>query len=331
MEKAFGLFGAAILAAFVAGTAPSLAEDKVLALVVKGVDDPFFDLMHQGCEKWNKENTGSGYKCFYTGPAMTSDEAAQVPMLEDLMTKGVAAMAISPTNGPTVANLIKRQKPTIPIITVDADLLAADHALRRTFVGSDSYQMGEKFAEALKKLKPNGGKICLQLATAATDNINRRAAGTRDGLAGNKGTDRLAGQNGWTEVEGCPVYSNGDIALANKQLADVLLANPDLDAFVPMGGWAQFGQQAYAQSIDQFKDRLDSGKLVVVSGDTGDTNLDALKNGRSTVNIGQRPFELGYRAAVVMLDLINGKTVEDPVNVDFDVCTKATLETCLAR
>ncbi len=51
------------------------AADKTLALVVKGLDNPFFDLIRQGCEKANTEL--KGYKCYYTGPASTADEAGE--------------------------------------------------------------------------------------------------------------------------------------------------------------------------------------------------------------------------------------------------------------
>ena len=39
-------------------------------------------------------------------------------------------------------------------------------------------------------------------------------------------------------------------------MQDVFTANPDLDAFILVGGWAQFGPQAYAQVAEQVKDRL---------------------------------------------------------------------------
>lgn len=40
------------------------AQDKTLAIVVKGLDNPFFEQINLGCQKWNKENAGKGYKCF---------------------------------------------------------------------------------------------------------------------------------------------------------------------------------------------------------------------------------------------------------------------------
>ena len=72
MRKALTLIAAA---GFVAAAGGASAADKQLVIVVKGLDNPFFEAIHQGCEKWNKENAGKGWHCFYTGPASTSDEA----------------------------------------------------------------------------------------------------------------------------------------------------------------------------------------------------------------------------------------------------------------
>ncbi len=77
---------------------PAFAADKTLALVVKGLDNPYFDLMHQGCDRANKELNKQGYTCYYTGPATAADESAEVQIIDDLLTKGVASMAISPAN-----------------------------------------------------------------------------------------------------------------------------------------------------------------------------------------------------------------------------------------
>jgi ribose transport system substrate-binding protein len=45
-------------AALAFGAGPALAK-KQLVIVVKGLDNPFFEAIHQGCEKWNSENASS--------------------------------------------------------------------------------------------------------------------------------------------------------------------------------------------------------------------------------------------------------------------------------
>jgi ribose transport system substrate-binding protein len=323
------LAGVGLLAFTLSG--PAMAQKKTLAVVVKGLDNPFFTVLGNGCALWNKENPSSEYTCLYTGPASSADEAGEVQIVEDLINKGVAGIAISPSNAPAMANMLKAKQPKMPIMTIDADLSAADRALRRTYLGTNNYDMGVLMARHLKELNPKGGSVCLQLGNVAADNINARAQGFRDTISGKKGIDRLKGEGGWTEIKGCPLFTNDQIDLANQQMQDTFTANPNLDAFILVGGWAQFGPQAYAQVTDQVMPRLKSKKLVIVAGDTLPPQMDALKAGRSHAQIGQRPFEMGHRAPAVLIDLINGKKVQDPLYTGLDECSAKNLGKCPAQ
>jgi ribose transport system substrate-binding protein len=306
------------------------AQKQTLAVVVKGLDNPFFTVLGNGCAKWNEENPDSEYECLYTGPALTSDEAGEVQLVQDLIAQGVAGIAISPSNAPAMAAMLRAQNPSMPIMTIDADLESADRDLRSTYLGTENYQMGVLMAQHAMDLKPDGGSVCLQLGNVAANNINERAAGFRDTIAGEEGTERLTGQAGWTEIEGCPLYTNDDIATANQQLADVTGSNPDLDAFILVGGWAQFGPEAYAATCEQLRPRLESKDLLIIAGDTLPPQMDALKNGCSHAQIGQRPWEMGHRAPDVLIQLINGEDVEDPLYTGLDECTQENADSCLA-
>ncbi|WP_315834909.1 sugar-binding protein [Bradyrhizobium prioriisuperbiae] len=330
MKKVVMALAATILA-LSAGSA--FAQKKQLVIVVKGLDNPFFEAIHQGCEKWNKENKSSQYNCFYTGPASTSDEAGEAQIVQDMLGKSdTVAMAISPSNAPLIANAIKAAKPKIPIMTIDADLRKEDAALRKTYLGTDNYLMGFRLGDYLKKAKPNGGTVCLIEGNAAADNILRRASGTRDSLSGKKDLDRLKGEGGWTEVAGCPVFTNDDGPRGVQAMQDILAANPKLDAFVIEGGWPLFGApQPYRQLTDQYKAQIANKSLVIVAADTIGDEVALAKEGRVEALVGQRPFEMGYKAPTVMIDLLEGKKVDDPVFTGLDECTRDTVETCIQK
>lgn len=299
--------------------------------MVKGLDNPFFTVLGDGCARWNRENASSEYTCLYTGPASSADEAGQIQVVEDLINKGAAAIAISPSNAPAMGNMLKAKQPKMPIMTIDADLAAADRSLRKTYLGTNNYDMGVLMARHLKQHKASGGGVCLQLGNVAADNINARAAGFRDTISGQKGIAKLNGESGWREIAGCPLFTNDQIDLANQQMADVFTKNPNLDAFILVGGWAQFGPQAYAQVTNQVMAKLKAHQLVIIAGDTLPPQLDALKNGRSHAQIGQRPFEMGYKAPAVMIDLIAGKQVADPLYTGLDECVATNLDKCPAK
>ena len=330
MQKVALAFAAAALT-LSAGSA--LAQKKQVVIIVKGLDNPFFEAMHQGCEKWNRENASSPYQCFYTGPASTSDEAGEAQIVSDILGKSdTAAVAISPSNAPMIANTIKSANPKIPVMTIDADLKKENSALRKTYLGTDNYQMGFRLGEYVKQAKPNGGTVCIIEGNAAADNILRRASGTRDALSGKKGLDRLNGEGGWTEIAGCPVFTNDDGPKGVQAMSDILAANPKLDAFVLEGGWPLFGApQPYRQLTDQVKARLADKSLVITGADTIGDEVAIAKEGRVNALVGQRPFEMGYKAPSVMIDLIEGKKVGDPVFTGLDECTKETADTCIQR
>lgn len=330
MKKLVLLVAAAALAL---SAGPAFAAKKQLVIVVKGLDNPFFEAINQGCQKWNSENADSEYECFYTGPASTSDEAGEAQILQDILTKpDTAAVAISPSNAPLIAQTIRSANPSVPIMTLDADLTVEDAALRKTYLGTDNYLMGYRIGEYIKAAKPNGGTICTIEGNAAADNILRRAQGMRDALSGQKDLAALAGEGGWTEVAGCPVFTNDDGAKGVQAMTDILAANPKLDAFGIMGGWPLFGApQPYRDLFKPYADRIASNDFAIGAADTIGDEIALAKEGLVTALVGQRPFEMGYKAPSVMIDLIEGKPVEDPVFTGLDECTKDTVDTCIQK
>ena len=330
MRKALVLAVAAL--ALAAGSAGAQTK-KQLVIVVKGLDNPFFEAINQGCQKWNKENTSSEYECFYTGPASTSDEAGEAQIVQDMLGKpSTAAIAISPSNAKLIAQTLKTANPTIPVMTLDADLAKEDAGLRKTYLGTDNYTMGARIADYIKKAKPNGGKICTIEGNPGADNILRRAQGMRDVLTGKEGLAELKGEGGWTEVAGCPVFTNDDGAKGVQAMTDILAANPDLDAFGIMGGWPLFGApQPYRDLFKPMADKIAKNEFVIGAADTIGEEVAIAKEGLVTALVGQRPFEMGYKAPSVMLDLIAGKPVEDPVFTGLDECTKDTADTCIQK
>jgi ribose transport system substrate-binding protein len=330
--KYVGLIAAAAALVMVAGTATA-QDKKQLAIVVKGLDNAFFEAINQGCQKWNGENPDSEYTCFYTGPASTSDEAGEAQIIADLLANpNVAAIAISPSNAPLHAQTVKSANPTIPVMTIDADFTAEDASVRKTYLGTDNYLMGYRLGMHLKERKPDGGTVCVIQGNPAADNILRRAQGFRDAITGQEGLAELKGEGGWSEVAGCPVFTNDDGARGVQAMTDILAANPDLDAFGIMGGWPLFmAPQAYRDFARPIADRLASNDFVIVAADTIGEEVAIAKEGLVTALVGQRPFEMGYLAPGVMIKLINGEPVDDPVFTGLDECTKDNADTCIQK
>ena len=323
-------------AAFAAmAAAPSAAQDKyTFALVPKNMNNPFFDQARDGCKKAEAESNGA-FECMYIGPGEHGGGDEQVTIVQDLVAKGVDGIAVSPSNAAAMAVALQAAKDAgIPVLTWDSDLLPENKDLRVAYIGTHNYDIGVNLAKRAMEIKPEGGTVCIQSGGAAAANHNERMQGIRDTLAGRERGEppgeRLTGENGWTEAEGCPLYTDDDFPRAVQQFEDFMAANPDVDAFIPTGGFPQFIPDANRAAVEKYKDKIASGELALVVADTLPVQIDQMKEGLSAGQVGQRPFEMGYKAMMALYDMAQGKPAPaDPTYTGLDVCTPETADTCV--
>jgi ribose transport system substrate-binding protein len=326
---------AAIAALMTLGNGAAQAQEPLdLALVPKNVNNPFFDQARDGCMKAQAELEGQ-IECRYIGPGEHGGGEEQLQMVNDLIAAGVDGIAVSPSNAAAIASaLVQAKAAGIPVLTWDSDLLPENQDLRIAYVGTKNYDIGVNLAKIVQEIKPDGGSICIQSGGAAAANHNERMQGIRDTLGGMTGTtspgEALEGDNGWTEVDGCPLYTDDDFPRSVQQMEDILARYPDLDAFVPTGGFPQFVPDAYRNVASKHKDRIADGSLALVVADTLPVQMELMSEGLSLGQVGQRPFEMGYQTMYFLNDIIrNGKNPADPTYTGLDVCTPETADTCI--
>ncbi len=328
------LLSTAIVAGALTASGAFAADKKfVFALVPKNMNNPFFDQALAGCKKAEKEMAGA-LECLYIGPGEHGGGEEQVQIVNDLIAKKVDGIAVSPSNAAAMAGALEgAKKAGIPVLTWDSDLLAKDKGLRVAYVGTKNYDIGVNIAKAVMKIKPKGGTICIQSGGAAAANHNERMQGIRDTLSGKASKEapgmKLAGDGGWKEADGCPLYTDDDFPRSVQQMEDTLAKYPNLDAFTPTGGFPQFVPDAYRKVAMKYKAKIADGSLALVVADTLPVQMDLMNEGLSKGQVGQRPFEMGYKAMLFLKDLKDGKTVADPTYTGLDVCTPETAKTCI--
>ena len=112
-------------------------------------------------------------------------------------------------------------------------------------------------------------------------------------------------------------------------MEDILAKYPNLDAFMPTGGFPQFLPDAYERML-QVQGQIASGALALVVADTLPVQIELMKKGLSPGQVGQRPFEMGYKAMYFLKDIKDGKPApKDPTYTGLDVCTPKTADTCV--
>ena len=307
------------------------AAEYTFALVPKAMNNPFFDLARDGCYQAQEEL--AEVTCEYIGPGEHT-ELEQIQIVQDLITKGVDGIAVAPSNAPAMAKALRAAEDAgIPVITWDSDLLPEDAGGRVTYVGTYNYDIGRHLAELVQARHSDGGTICLQTGGAAAANHNERLLGAREQLAGMELGDppgpMLDGEGGWTEISGCPLITNDDGNVAVQGMTDILAANPDLTAFLSTGAFTMWFDNAYRQAAEPYAEEMASGELTIVVADTLPMQLGQVKDGLGNGLVGQRPYEMGYMAMHLLLDIVNGMAVDDPIYTGLDVCNNDNIDTCV--
>lgn len=327
MKKLLTLIALAVVLA----PASAMAQNYTFALVPKAMNNPFFDLARDGC--YQAQGELAKVTCEYIGPGEHT-ELEQIQIVQDLITKGVDGIAVAPSNAPAMGKVLRDAVAAgIPVITWDSDLLPQDANLRETYVGTNNYDIGVNLAKLIQARHPGGGTICLQTGGAAAANHNERLKGARDTLAGaDTGTPpgkALSGEGGWTEISGCPLITNDDGNVAVQGMSDILAANSDLTAFLSTGAFTQWFDNAYRSAAAPYKAKMDAGTLTIVVADTLPMQLEQTKDGLGNGLVGQRPYEMGYKAMYILKDIVEGKTVESPIYTGLDVCDNDNIDTCV--
>ncbi len=305
-QRTLSWLGAVMAAAALAGRAHA-ADAYRFAIVPKSMNNPYFDLARNGCVAEAKK---LGITCTYTGP-VEQEPAQQVQIIQDLISQHIDGVAISVADAASVKRVIDQaRKAGIPVITFDAD---SPDSQRQAYVGTDNKALGRALGQMLLKQHATAGDYALVSGGPAAENLNERVQGVREVL----------NAAGWKEVGGSPTFCNDDSALAVQQMTDLMTANPNLAAIVPVGGWPLFTQGAYAAFARAHRAAMAAGKFTIVSADTLPVELHEVEDGTVAGLVGQRPSEMGQQAMDILLALKQGQSVKPITYVGLDEVTKA--------
>jgi ribose transport system substrate-binding protein len=275
------LIALAILLASACSTAAPSANKFKLAFVTNNASD-FWTIARRGCEQADGElaNVDVEFKIPADGTA-----AEQRRIIDDLMAKGVSAIAISPVDPSNQTQMINDLAKQILVITQDSDAPASDRAC---YLGTDNRAAGNQAGELIKQALPQGGKIMIFVGKIDAENAQARYKGVRDTLQG-------------SNVEIIDVRTDDtDLVRAKANAADTLVKYPDVAALV--GLWAYNGPAI----LNAVKDAGKVGQVKIVCFDEDDATLTGIKEGSIFATVVQQPYEFGYQSVQLMTKILGG-------------------------
>jgi ribose transport system substrate-binding protein len=267
-----------------------------LAFVTNNASD-YWTIARKGVEKADAELNDVTVDFRLPGEGTAAE---QKRIIDDLVSTGIAGIAISPVDPDNQTQLINDTAKKALVITQDSDAPKSDRAL---YIGTDNVAAGRQAGELVKEALPNGGKIMVFVGKSDARNAAERFQGLKEALQGSK-------------VEILDIRTDDtDRARAKSNAADTLVKYPDIAGLV--GLWSYNGPAI----LNAVKDAGKVGQVKIVCFDEEDETLAGVKDGSIFATVVQQPFEFGYQSVKLMAQILGGDKSVIPANKQINVPT----------
>lgn len=234
----------------------------------------------------------------------TGDEVEdQKNIIEDLITKQVDGIAISPVNPDNQMEILQKAADETKMITVDSD---APKANRLLYLGMDNYDAGRMCGALVKEAMPDGGTIMIFIGRLEQDNARRRRQGVIDELLDrSKDATRYDPPDGQLKGEKFTILGtltdSFDQSKGKANVEDTLNKYPDINGMV--------GLFAYNPPLmlEALKQAGKIGQVKVIGFDEDDVTLQGIKDGSVHGTVVQNPYMYGYKSVEVLKGIVEGK------------------------
>jgi ribose transport system substrate-binding protein len=280
-------------------------ESKKLQILVspKGLVHSFWITVKAGADSAGRETNAD---IIWKGPAMETDIAGQISIIEDYINKKVDAIVIAACDAKALIPVIQKAVDAkIPVITIDSGI-ESDLAL--SFIATDNVAAARKGAQKLAELIKDEGDVASIPFVAGAATSNMREQGFKEEIKNHPKINIVATQ-----------YSQSEVATAMAITEDILTSQKNL---VGIFGANEAGTIGIAQAL---KSKNKVGKVRVVGFDAAENEIAELKTGVIDALIVQDPFKMGYLGVKAAVDAKNGKKVEKRMDTGVYIITRENL------
>ena len=263
------------------GSEESAARPLKLAFVTNNSAD-FWTIARRGVEKADEElaDVEAEFRLTSDGTA-----AEQQRVVDDLLTKGVDAIAISPVDPQNQVTLINAAAQRTLVFTQDSD---APDSARTCYIGTDNLAAGRQAGQLIREAIPEGGAIMLFVGKLDARNAQERVQGIKEALAG-------------SDIRILDVRTDDvDDVRAKANAADTLVRYPDIKGLV--GLWSYNGPAI----LNAVREAGKVGRVRIITFDEADETLAGIKDGAIHATVVQQPYEFGYQAIKRMAQAARG-------------------------
>jgi ribose transport system substrate-binding protein len=271
-------------------------------LVPEELDNEYWKLVEKGAKDAAKKY---GVLLEYAGPkqANIEDHVKTIEMsaaskVDGIMTQGLSDEQFTPLINRVVAS-------GIPVVTVDTD---AANSRRMAYIGTDNYYAGYLAGKAL--IADTYGKVNVAIITGSfyANHMQQRVKGFEDAVKPEPRINIIA-------VEESEISRVKAAEKANQILQD----HPEVTAFF---GTSALDGIEIAHVVKKYHKQK---QIYIIGFDTLPETLELIREGVINATVVQEPYQMGYGAVKMMIDLTQGKKVPPVVHTDTRILRKADL------
>jgi len=297
----------------------TVAAPLRFALVAKQVDHPFFIQVGKGCAEAARLE---GNTCLLLGPSGTAHFRQQNEVLEQAIGMKMDGIALAVSNSKWLAEHALQKLGNTPLITFDSDLQPPEQHLRRGYVGLDNLAFGHELGMLAQHLRPQGGKLCVLSGNPQDTSYQERLQGIRQQLHDDHsedGSTPLKGENGWSELERCPLYNADNPRNTLIQLA-TLLTSSQADVIISLGGWPIYRPGAYRKKIGPLLASPNQTghppTIVIPTPDLDSAQRTLLKDGLVHAFLNRGGRQVGRQIYWMIKHLAQGEPIPEKLLID---------------
>lgn len=276
--------------------APLPAKDSgvKLAAIESTLTNSFWVTMQEGYEDAAEEY---GVEIDVQATDTDTDTAGQLDILETMLLKDYAAIAVSPLTGDClISGIVKANQDEVPIITtgneVDADALEKAGGYLTGMITVDFKSQGSMGAQYIIDNNKSESK---KVAIIAGNEGGTQADARRDGA---EEAFKAAGYE-VVAIEQCDF----DVQKAYDAATAIMEANPDVIGFACGNDDMALGV------VKALQEKEVKDQVMVVGVDFTEEAKEAIANGTYDASVAMSPYLMGREAVIMMLKALEGQEV----------------------
>lgn len=304
------------------GDRPSAGGDAAagpirIAVIPKGTTQEFWKSIHAGALQAADELAaeGTSVEVIWKGPIREDDREQQIQVVEGFLSQGVQGIVLAPLDDRALVRPVEEAgKVGIPVVIIDSGLQTTQIV---SFVATDNRQGGRLAGDRLGEVLNGAGRVLMLRYLEGSASTHEREEGF---------LEEMAAKYPGIEIVSSDQYAGPTRETAKRAAENVLNRyGAELDGVFTPNESSTLGMLLALQDIDR------AGKLPFVGFDSGEMEIQAVRDGQLQGIVLQNPTRMGYLGVMTIVKHLKGEPVDARIDTGVMLVTPDNIDSPEAK